>query len=64
MAYNSKYTGAEVEARLDKVDEIPKVVFGLEEVSSDVDELNETIKVLSNKVSELESSEIDWIEVE
>lgn len=64
MAYNSKYTGAEVEARLDKVDEIPKMASDLEDVTSDVDELNKTIKTLSDKVTELESNEIDWIEVE
>lgn len=64
MAYNSKYTGAEVEARLDKVDEIPKMASDLEDVTSDVDELNKTIKTLSDKVTELENNEIDWIEVE
>lgn len=64
MAYNSKYTGAEVEARLDKVDEIPKMASDLEDVTSDVGELNKTVKTLSDRVTELGSNEIDWIEVE
>lgn len=30
MSYNSKYTGAEVEERLDRVDDIPSVVSELD----------------------------------
>lgn len=57
--FNSKYTGREVEARLDKVDDIDEI----KEKVDDIDELKEKVDNLSNKVDDIEKPELTWIEV-
>lgn len=58
--FNSKYTGREVEARLDKVDKIDELTDKVD----DIDELTDKVGKLSEKVDGLENNAITWIEVQ
>lgn len=60
MSYNSKYTGKQVEERLDKVDKIDELTDKVD----DIDELTDKVGKLSEKVDGLENNAITWIEIQ
>lgn len=69
--YKSKYTGAEVEERLDRVDDIPTKVSDLAndagfltKESEEVISLSKKYDDLNEKIEGLGGNEIEWIEVQ